>query len=60
MLLMQLTAPFFPAPMPVQESNRSRTLLYTGVEVAVLLAMAAAQVFMVVKMFSSGKVKISV
>lgn len=42
------------------ESNRRRTLVYTGVEVAMLLAMAAAQVFMVVKMFSSGKVKISV
>ncbi len=49
-----------PVALLVQESNHHRTLMYTGAEVAVLLAMAAAQVYMVVKMFSSGKVKISV
>lgn len=47
-------------PFLLQESNRSRTLYYTGLEVGTLLLVACVQVALVMKMFASGKIKISV
>lgn len=49
-----------PCAHALQESNKSRTLFYTSLEVCVLVAMAGLQVFFVRKMFAGAKYRLSV